>query len=272
MSLASATLNRESIIGNIKESITCSIAALRDLGLSGEQIATIVFACSTAAGERVGVHSGSSSSAASVAGDDVAAGAAPTEKKRGRPKKEKDPSAPASGRPGNGEALKAAAARGRDWYEKEYKPTWESKKDEWRALYARIPVKKDAKRERGPFPEDKPVSLQIAQSFYKLLHAPTEEELKAKKAATAAKRAETKKPKATATAASKADESSTVSTEESQEEEEISMYPLEIDGQNYVMDDSGNCWHAEDGAKGDWAGVYDAATGMLDDTAAEPAM
>jgi hypothetical protein len=256
-----AAIDRSIVITRAKHIITHGISLLRDSGVSSEEIAAIVFAGAMAAGSSNTQMASTtpSSSASSVVGDIAAE---PKKRGPGRPKKERDPDAPK--RQGNAAALAESNGRAKKWYEDEYKPTWESKKDEWRELYNSIPVKKDAKRERQPFPEDKPIAIQMALSIFKKLNPPTAEQLAAKKAA-AKKTKEVKKSDVPTVAA---DAPATVSASEQEDD----MYSLELDGQNYVYNELNQTWFLnEDGTKGAWAGIYDPANNTLDDTAEEPA-
>ena len=248
-----SAINRATVIANAKAVITNGINLLREAGLSAEEVASIVFACSMDSGSVLTSTSGVVSSASSVDGDSSAV----TEKRKpGRPKKERDPDAPK--RPGNPKFLEAIA-RAKKWYEDVYIPSWETRKDEWRVLYNRLPIKEGAKRTRVAFPEDKPIGPQIAQSIYKLLNAPSADEVAAKK--DAAKKSKQKKSIAAATSTPAAESS----------DSEGDFYPLELDGQNYIYDDLNRTWFlAEDGSKGDWAGIYDPANNTLDDTVEEP--
>lgn len=254
--MAASTIERSIVIARGKQIITHGIALLRDAGVSAEEIATIVFAGAMEAGSTSAAPvSQPVSSASSVAGD---TSTEPAKKRSpGRPKKERDPDAPKH--PGN-PAFLEAIARAKKWYEEEYMPTWESKKDEWEEIYNRIPVKKNAKRERKAFPKDKPISVQMAQSIYKMLHAPSAEAAAAKKSAPAAPAATA--PAAPVTAAGGAGSDNSEDTE---------MYSLELDGQKYIYDDMNQTWFMnDDGSKGEWAGIYDPANDTLDDTAEEP--
>lgn len=269
--MAASTIERSIVIARGKQIITHGIALLRDAGVSAEEIATIVFAGAMEAGSTSAAPvSQPVSSASSVAGDIATEPA----KKRspGRPKKERDPDAPKH--PGN-PAFLEAIARAKKWYEEEYMPTWESKKDEWEEIYNRIPVKKDAKRERKAFPKDKPISVQMAQSIYKMLHAPSAEDAAAKKEAkkAAAKKAKETKKSAPAAPAATAPAAPVTAAggAGSDNSEDTEMYSLELDGQKYIYDDMNQTWFMnEDGSKGEWAGIYDPANDTLDDTAKEP--
>ena len=253
--MSSVAIDRAAVVANAKQIITNAIGLLREAGMSGDEIAAVVFACSLASSSK------SSSASVSVAGSVTSDAPVETKKRAGRPKKEKDPDAPK--KEGNPKFLEAIA-RAKKWYEDEYMPNWETRKDEWRELYNRIPVKKDAKRERPAFPEDKPVSIQLAQSIYKLMNAPSEEEVAAakaaKKVASKAKKADAPVPAAAAATAEKPDSS-----------DDVEFFPLELDGQNYIFDDLKRTWRLnDDGTKGDWAGIYDPVNNTLDDTVEEP--
>jgi hypothetical protein len=263
-----SVISRSVIVSNAKQVITHGISLLREAGMTPEEVAAVVFACSMASSSSP-APSANVSSASSVAGDiatepvavAAAAASAPAEKRKpGRPKKERDPDAPKKElNPG----LVEANAKSRKWYAEVYVPSWETRKDEWRELYGRIPVKKDAKRTRAEFPEDKPMSIPMALAMYKLLHGPSDDEKKAKKAAAASK-----KP-----AAAAAKPAAAAAPAPATEDIEPEFFTMTLDGQEYIYDELNNCWKLDaDGSKGDWAGIYDPDTKMIDDTAEEPTM
>ena len=250
---------RSAIIAGAKHMITHGISLLREVGMNAEEVAAVVFACSMGSSSSV-ASSAAPSSSSSVAGDVVSDASA--KRKPGRPKKERDPDAPKKELPAG---LVEANAKGRKWFDEVYMPSWETRKDEWRELYGRIPIKKDAKRARADFPEDRAVGVQMGLAMYKLLFGPSDDQ---KKAAAAAKKSSSKSAKvATAAPAPVAQEDAADSKDDPE------FFQMTLNSEDYIYDELNNCWHlTADGSKGDWAGIYDPETRMIDDTADEPSM
>jgi hypothetical protein len=56
-------------------------------------------------------------------------------------------------------------------------------------------------------------------------------------------------------------------------EPDAEFWTMMLNGKEYIYDDLNNCWELDaDGSKGNWAGIYDPATKMIDDTAEEPTL
>lgn len=270
--MASVSINRESVIAAIKESLTSQMAALRELGIEPEQIAQMVFAASMAAGSRSGPGS--------VADDDK-----PKIKSKATkaPKKAKDPEAPK--KPMNA-GLADYNARFDAWWEENkarLEAEWESHGKAYEivqahheakvAEYEAAKEKAESKGKELKKSEPRGMPTKMSKPTAKVIFSELPEQKERKAAAAEVSKSKTKE-KAAAKKASKAGSVASAGAEtaaaadESQDEEDWT--PIVKNGKNYIYNDQGHCYLFIDGEQGPWAGIYDAETDILDDTIAEP--